>query len=116
MKQNDAEFGLLSDDFVSWSNVTRTEWDTAFLRRATERRVGVVEVTIGPVLTLVDGDHVVIEAIGDGTTTGDHFDSTFVSLFELAGGKICSMREYCDTKRVADVLDPAIAERRSSSS
>ncbi|MCW2622450.1 MAG: hypothetical protein JWL64_2052 [Frankiales bacterium] len=101
----DRAFALLSPDFVYWTNVTRTESDRAFLRRATEWRSRIVELTMRVDRVVVAGDTVVIEAEGDGITVdGDRYNSTYAYVFEVHDGLLTSMREHCDTKLVAEVF------------
>ena len=104
----DEAFGRLSDDFVYWSNVSRSESDKSQLRAASVRRKAFVEITLQLVRAMVDGDEVMIEAAGDGSTrNGDRYNSTYVYLFTIRDGQVTSMREYCDTKLVADVFRSA---------
>ena len=101
----DQAFALLSDDFTYWSNVNRTVHDKAYLRMASDRRAAFVEVTMELIRTVVDGDVVVIEALGDGTTVlGDRYNSTYAYVFEVRDGQLTSMREHADTKLVIEVL------------
>jgi ketosteroid isomerase-like protein len=101
----DEAFALLSNDFVYWSNVTRTESDKAYLRAASDRRKAFVEITLELVQTMVDGDVVMVEAQGDGMTAHhDRYDSTYVYIFTVREGQLTSMREYCDTKLATEVF------------
>jgi len=104
---------MLSDDFTYWSNVNRTEHDKVYLRMASERRAAFVEVTMDPIRSVVDGNVVVIEALGDGTTVlGDRYNSTYAYVFEVRDGLLTSMREHTDTKLVTEVLG-RMGEKRS---
>jgi ketosteroid isomerase-like protein len=108
----DGAFDLLSDDFVYWSNVSRAESDRDYLKNASRWRSTFVPVTMEFIDEAVDGPTVVIEALGDGTTTlGDRYNSTYVYIFKVTDGHLTSMREYCDTKLVAEVLGRAGATR-----
>lgn len=96
---------LLSADLVYWNNVTGATTNKSQLRRALAWRAGVVKVEFTLVRAVVDGDKVVIEAESDGTTTyGDRYNGAFAFVFEIRAAQIVIMREYCDTKLVADVL------------
>ncbi|MEV0251497.1 nuclear transport factor 2 family protein [Nocardia sp. NPDC050712] len=58
-------------------------------------------------LILADGDRVVVQARGYGTTTrGEPYHQTYCFLFRLARGRIAEVVEHCDTALVERVLDP----------
>jgi uncharacterized protein len=100
-------FGLLSDDFTYWSNVTRESVDKAALRDEFERRKRVVELNLDFVQCFNDGESVVIEAQAEGETSdGVHYDSPAVFIFETNDGLIVSLREYSDTQLAAQVYGP----------
>ena len=101
-------FGLLSDDFTYWSNVTRESVDKAALRDEFERRKRVVELSLDFVQCFNDGESVVIEAQADGeTSAGVRYDSPTVFIFETNDGLIVSLREYADTQLAAQVFGQA---------
>jgi uncharacterized protein len=101
-------FGLLSDDFHYWSNVTRESVDKAALRDEFERRKRRVELSLDFVQCFNDGESVVIEAQADGETAdGVRYDSPAVFIFETNDGLIVSLREYSDTQLAAQVFGPA---------
>ncbi|MGH3560622.1 MAG: nuclear transport factor 2 family protein [Mycobacterium sp.] len=101
----DEGFALLSDDFTHWSIVTRECVDKASLRRLTEQRKRVVEITLDLIRCVNEGESVVIEAQADGVTAdGVRYDSPFVFVFDTCDGQIMSMREYSDTRLAAQVL------------
>jgi ketosteroid isomerase-like protein len=101
----DEGFALLSDDFSHWSIATRECIDKASLRRFTEQRKHVVEITLDLIRCVNEGESVVIEAQGDGVTAdGVHHDSPFAFVFDTRDGLIVSMREYSDTRLMALVL------------
>jgi uncharacterized protein len=101
----DEGFALLSDDFTYWSLFTRTSYDKQTLRRATERRKQVLELTIDLLRCINEGDTVVVEAHATGTNSeGPRYDTPFVCIFETRDGIIISMREYSDTRTQATLL------------
>ena len=111
--QLDTTFALVTDDFTYWSNVDGIEHDREWLRRATEWRLTVVDVALDEVRCFVDGPFVVIEAMGEGvTSTGSRYAGSYAFIAEVSDGQLRSLREYCDTRLVAEVLAPAMATRR----
>jgi uncharacterized protein len=101
----DEGFALLSDDFTYWSLFTRASYDKQTLRRATERRKQVLELTIDLLRCINEGDTVVVEAHATGTNSeGLRYDTPFVCIFETRDGIIISMREYSDTRTQATLL------------
>ena len=107
----DEGFTLLSDDFTFWSIYTRVSFDKDTLRKAIVWRKRTLEVTIDLLRCISEGDTVVVEANASGTTTdGVEFDSPFACIFETRDGLIVSMREYSDTRAVAEAL-PDSADR-----
>ena len=102
----DEGFALLSDDFTYWSLFTRTSYDKQTLRRATERRKQVLELTIDLLRCINEGDTVVVEAHATGTNSEGllRYGTPFVCIFETRDGIIISMREYSDTRTQATLL------------
>jgi uncharacterized protein len=101
----DEAFDLLSDDFVYWSNVTRAESDKPYLRQASDWRTQFVPITLELKRAVVDGDVVVIEAEGDGTTVnGDRYNNVYAYVMEVRNGLVTSMREHCDTKLTSEIF------------
>ncbi len=101
----DEGFGLLSDDFTYWSLFTRVCLDKETLRQAYERLKGSVDLTIDLLRCINEGETVVVEGRAHGTTVdGLRYDSPFVCIFETRHGLIVSVREYSDTRAVADAL------------
>jgi uncharacterized protein len=95
----DEGFALLSDDFIYWNNVTRTSSDKNHLRRLSEWRRSVVELTYDMIGCLNEGENVVVEAQCDGVTPdGVRYDFPTVFIFETRDGLITSLREYGDTR------------------
>ena len=95
----DEGFELLSDDFTYWTLYTRTSCDKETLRRATEQRKRVLELTIELVRCVNEGDTVVVEAQASGATVdGVAYDSPFMCIYETRGGLIVSMRVYSDSR------------------
>lgn len=101
----DEGFALLSDDFTSWSIVTRSSFDKQTLRRVIERRKQTLEVSIDLIRCVNEGDTVVVEGQSEGVTAdGARYDSPFVCIFETSEGQIVSLRAYSDTKSLAKVF------------
>jgi ketosteroid isomerase-like protein len=101
-------FALLGDDFTYWNIVNRKSVDKAELRRGIERRKRKVPVRLDLIRCLNDGEAVVVEAQGHGTTTdGRHYDSPYVFIFETHDGLITSVREYSDARLAAQLFDIA---------
>lgn len=101
----DEGFTLLSDDFTFWSLYTRASFDKETLRRAIDWRKQTLEVTFDLLRCVSEGDTVVVEANASGTTTdGVQYDSPFACIIETRDGLIVSMREYSDTRAVAEAL------------
>lgn len=101
-------FTLLSDDFTHWSIVDRQSVGKAELRRQIERRKRHLEINLDFIRSLNDGEAVVVEAHGHGTTTdGRHYDSPYVFIFETRDGLITGLREYSDTRAAAQLFDAA---------
>jgi uncharacterized protein len=62
---------------------------------------------IEPDIILADGDRVVVQARGHGTTKrGDAYDQTYCFILRLADGRITEVIEHCDTALAERVLDP----------
>jgi ketosteroid isomerase-like protein len=100
-------FGLLSDDFTYWNNITRHSVDKAGLRREVERRKRRVEINLELIKCFNDGESVVVEAQADGMTAdGVRYDSPSAFIFETRDGLIVSLREYSDTRLAAQVFGP----------
>jgi ketosteroid isomerase-like protein len=56
-------------------------------------------------LVLADGDRVVVQAVGDGTTTaGEAYRQTYCLVFRVADGLLTEVVEHCDTALVERVL------------
>jgi ketosteroid isomerase-like protein len=101
-------FALLGDDFTYWNSVNRTTVDKAKLRRGIEHRRRHGPVTLELIRCLNDGEAVVVEAQGHGTTAdGRPYDSPYVFIFETHDGLITALREYCDTRLAAQLFDAA---------
>ena len=101
-------FALLGDDFTYWNIVNGKSVDKAELRREIERRKRQAEISLDFIRCLNDGEAVVVEAQGHGTTAdGRHYDSPYVFIFETRDGVITSLREYSDTRLAAQEFDAA---------
>ncbi|MBO0866444.1 MAG: nuclear transport factor 2 family protein, partial [Mycobacterium sp.] len=98
----------LGDDFTYWSIVDRKQVDKKELRRQIERRKRHVEINLDFIRCLNDGESVVVEAQGHGTTAdGRQYDSPYVFIFETRDGLITALREYSDTRLAAQLSDAA---------
>jgi hypothetical protein len=54
---------------------------------------------------LADGDRVVVQAVGDGTTTaGQAYRQTYCFVFRVADGRLTEVIEHCDTALVEQAL------------
>jgi ketosteroid isomerase-like protein len=103
-------FGLLSEDVIYWSIVTRTPIDKTTLRDEFERRKSRMELNLHFIQCFNNGECVVIEAETDGETAdGLRYNSPAVFIFETRDGLISSLREYSDTLLAAKVFGSAIA-------
>ena len=100
----DEGFALLSDDFTYWSLFTRVSLDKPTLRQGVDRLKG-TKFTIDLVRCVNEGETVVVEARAQGITVdGVRYDSPFVCIFETRDVLIVSVREYSDTRAVADAF------------
>jgi ketosteroid isomerase-like protein len=101
-------FGLLSDDFSYWNNMTRNSVDKAGLRQEVERRRRRVEISLELIRCFNDGESVVVEAQADGMTSdGVRYDSPYAFIVDTRDGLIVSLREYSDTRLAEQVFGPA---------
>lgn len=101
----DEGFALLTDDFTYWSIVTRVCYDKETLRRGIEKQKQTLEVKVELVRCINEGETVVIEGQGEGTSTdGVHWESPFIFVFETRDGLIVSMREYTDPRSLVKVF------------
>ena len=58
-------------------------------------------------LILAEGDRVVVQARGYGTTCrGEPYHQTYCYIFRVADGRLTEVVEHCDTALVERVLDP----------
>jgi ketosteroid isomerase-like protein len=56
---------------------------------------------------IAEGDHVVVEAVGDmRTKAGDPYNNEYCLIYRLKDGKIVEIREYCDSTLTEAVLGP----------
>jgi ketosteroid isomerase-like protein len=54
---------------------------------------------------IADGDHVVVEAVGQmQTKAGDPYNNDYCLIYRLKDGKIVEIREYCDSALTEKVL------------
>ncbi|MEH2512365.1 ketosteroid isomerase-like protein [Nitrobacteraceae bacterium AZCC 1564] len=104
----------LADD-VRWVMTGQYSWSRTF-----EGRDAVLNGLMGHIRSLfpqrprtvafnfvAEGDCVVVEAKGDNVTnTGLRYDNDYCFVWRVEGGKIKSVREYCDSALVEKVLGP----------
>ena len=65
----------------------------------------VIEINFELISCLNEGENVVIEAQPDGVTTaGVRYDSPIAFIFETRDGLITSLREYGDTRLIAEAF------------
>lgn len=101
----DEYFGLLSDDFTYWSILTRESVGKEALRELVEHRKSKLRITLELMRCINEGETVVIEAHGDCVTAdGVHYDSPLLYIVDTHDGQIVSVREYADTRFVAEAL------------
>ncbi|SFD24105.1 nuclear transport factor 2 family protein [Streptomyces aidingensis] len=56
---------------------------------------------------VAEGDHVVVQARSEATTTGgERYDQTYCFVFRVAGGRLAEVVEHCDTALAERVLTP----------
>jgi ketosteroid isomerase-like protein len=66
-----------------------------------------------PLRFIADGDHVVVEAVGEmRTRAGTPYDNEYCLVYRLKDGKIVEIREYLDSALCERVLGPYPADRR----
>jgi ketosteroid isomerase-like protein len=74
-------------------------------RQAMERLKATMKLTIDLVRCVNEGGTVVVEGVTQGTgADGVQYDSPFVAIFETRDGLIVSVREYSDTRAVAEAI------------
>lgn len=101
----DEGFTLLSDDFTYWSLYTRLCIDKDAFRQEIDRRRRVIAFSIDLLRCIQQGDTVVVEAFARGTTPdGRQYESPYICIFDTRDGLIVSMREYSDTRPVAELF------------
>jgi ketosteroid isomerase-like protein len=106
----DEGFSLLSDDFTYWNNTIRKTLDKTGLRKASERIKASMEINFDLLSCLNEGQNVVIEAQPHGVTeAGVRYDSPIVFLFQTHDGMITSLREYGDTRLMAEAFGDLIS-------
>jgi uncharacterized protein len=102
----------LADD-VRWTIRGHSVWSRTF-----EGKASVLADLLGPVRAqlvshvqlsvrrlLADGDHVIVEAIGQATSkAGQPYNNEYCFLYRFAGGKIVEVTEYVDTQLACTVL------------
>jgi ketosteroid isomerase-like protein len=60
-----------------------------------------------PLRFIAEGDHVVVEAVGEmRTRDGIPYNNEYCLIYRLSGGKIVEIREYCDSALCERVLGP----------
>jgi uncharacterized protein len=114
---NSAPFVESMADDLRWTVMGRTKWSRTFegkqsvlkdlfapLRARIADRIRTV-----PQRFIAEGDHVVVEARGNNTTTtGLLYNNAYCFVIRVADGKLREIREYMDTELVTSALgDPA---------
>jgi ketosteroid isomerase-like protein len=98
---------LLTEDF-KWILANRTVWTIAKIKAHCERRRTEVMPEL-PTMTVTtstaEGDQVALEFAGKcALANGKRYDNFYHFLVLFRNGRICSIREYVDTKLVFDVF------------
>jgi ketosteroid isomerase-like protein len=98
---------LLTEDF-KWILANRTVWTIAKIKAHCERRRTEVMPEL-PTMTVTtstaEGDQVALEFSGKcALANGKRYDNFYHFLMLFRNGRICSIREYVDTKLVFDVF------------
>jgi ketosteroid isomerase-like protein len=66
-------------------------------------------------LILAEGDRVVVQARGYGTTKrGEPYHQTYCYIFRVADGHLTEVMEHCDTALVERVLDPPVSSSQAA--
>jgi ketosteroid isomerase-like protein len=102
---------MMTDDAAWWipgvGTLSKTQLAEGFAR-SDKLFKGTIGVTILGVTA--EGDRVAVESEGDAEViNGKRYNNRYHSLLVFRGGKICEVREYCDTKYVADTLGDLLA-------
>ena len=64
---------------------------------------------------IADGDHIVVESVGDmRTKAGVPYSNEYCLIYRLRDGKIVEITEYCDSALCEQVLGPFPAERKQA--
>src|ERR1700748_3954104 len=64
---------------------------------------------------IADGDHVVVESVGDmRTKAGVPYNNEYCLIYRLREGKIVEITEYCDSILCEQVLGPFPAEKKQA--
>jgi ketosteroid isomerase-like protein len=73
-----------------------------------ERIAGRIKIV--PQQLIAEGDHVVVEAVGDNITRdGVSYDNAYCWVIRMAGGQIVELREYADTEFMTRALGAPLA-------
>lgn len=102
----------MADDF-SWTLTGASSWSRTFAGKAAvlgtlfkvlrERLDGRIKTQ--PRRIIAEGDLVVVEAQGDNVTlAGIPYRNSYCFVLRLAGGKLISLTEYCDTELAVRTL------------
>lgn len=68
--------------------------------------------TIHMLNSIAEGNFVAVEAVSDGQyLDGSDYVNNYLLVFDIQNGKIAKIREYMDTKLVADTMLPVLQER-----
>ncbi len=106
----DEGFALLADDFTYWSNAILRTCTKAELRQIADELRKLVRVEFDLISCTNEGENVVIEAKPDGVTAaGVRYDVPVVFVFETRDGLITGLREYDDTRLVAEAFGSVLS-------
>jgi ketosteroid isomerase-like protein len=115
---NSQPFVATMADDVRWVITGRSGWSQAWEgKRAVledlfgqlrERIAG--RIRIVPQQLIAEGDHVVVEAVGDNVTRdGATYDNAYCWVIRMADGQIKELREYADTDLMTRALGAPLA-------
>lgn len=101
---------LLTDD-VKWVTANQVVRKYAEIKAHAKSRVNGLMSEL-PVITVTattaEGDRVTVEAFGKcQLTNGKRYDNFYHFVLEFRDGRICTFKEYCDTKLASDAFGSA---------
>jgi len=107
-------FGAIMSQDVVWRTMARGRWNLTFHGRDSMRRDLFARLYAqfdGPLTNqalriFADGDTVIVESEGDGTTkAGKTYNNRYAIFYRLEDGQIVEIREYLDTAFADDCLE-----------